>query len=323
MPETATNFPTLSMAVFALFAGLVTLISGGEFLVSGAVKAADRLGVSPLIIGLTVVAFGTSMPELFVSLNAAISHHPGIMLGNVVGSNIANIALVLAVCAIIAPLNIDFRRLRVEFYLLIGVEITLVPFGLLGHFPRWAGLLFCLSLIVYTYAIYRRQSRLRPTLPKGSETENRRPAPYPVIIAFVGGGLFLMWLGSEYFIKGAVDLARFFGISELVIGLSVAAVGTSLPELASSLSAIRRNSSDILVGNIIGSNLFNLLMVMGITGLARPFTIPQQGLSRDIPAMLVVTLALVPIALGTGAMKRRHGLGLLAAYAIYIYTLGG
>ena len=244
------NFATIWLAVIALSVGLLTLIAGGESLISGAVKIADRFGMSPLLIGLTVVAFGTSMPELFVSLNASFSHHSDIMVGNVIGSNIANIGLILAFCAALTPLAIDFQRLKIEFYLLVTAELLVIVIVLLGEFSRTAGILFTVSLIAYTVIVYCREVRTRRKLQVACcpIRREKKVASYPLIVILILTGLLLMWLGSEYFIKGAVDIARFFGLSELIIGLSIAAIGTSLPELASSISAIRRRSGDILVG---------------------------------------------------------------------------
>jgi len=315
------NFSSIWLALMALIGGLVCLIAGGESLVSGAIKIADRLGMSPLLVGLTVVAFGTSMPELFVSLKASFSNHSDIMVGNVVGSNIANIALVLAFCAVLAPLKIDFSRLKVEFYLLLGSYLVLMAIVAFGSFSRLSGLLFTVSLAAYTVAAYWREVKKANRKSVTKKPPHKKSAALPLTAVLVILGLFLMWLGSDYFIKGAVDIARFFGLPELVIGLSIAAVGTSLPELASSISAIRRRSTDILVGNIIGSNIFNLLLVMGLTGVLKPFSIPAQILHRDLPLMLASTLILLPISLRGKTIKRWHGLALLTAYATYIFIL--
>ncbi|NOX25477.1 MAG: calcium/sodium antiporter [Deltaproteobacteria bacterium] len=308
------------MAFLALTLGLAVLVAGGDLLISGAVKLAARLGMSSLLIGMTVVAFGTSMPELFVSLLASLHGHPQIMLGNIVGSNIANIGLVLALSAIIYPLSMNFKRLSRELYLLSGIYVVLLFVAYRGLFPKDLGIIFMGLLVGYTiYACWVESTR-QPGSVK-PEKSKLTPSLFYIIILCLGG-LICMWLGSEYFIKGAVDLARFFGLSELVIGLTVAAVGTSLPELASSISAIRRRNSDILVGNILGSNLFNLLMVMGCTGAITPFKLPPETLSRDLPIMTAFTLILIPIAIAKKhTITRLHGLLLLAAYAGYIHLL--
>lgn len=314
------NFSSLGVAILALTGGLAVLVAGGEMLISGAVKLAARLGMSSLLIGLTVVAFGTSMPELFVSVSAALRGHPDIMLGNIIGSNIANIGMVLAISAILYPLTVRFQRLAKEFYLLIIVSLTLIAFAYFGVFPRLLGISFICLLTAYTIFACRAETVRRSTAARSDAAT--RYTPFLYIISLCTGGLVCMWFGSEYFIKGAVDLARFLGLSELVIGLTMAAIGTSLPELASSLSAIRRREGDILVGNILGSNLFNLLMVMGSTGAILPFHLPSTALSRDLPVMTAFFLIIIPLSLSKRHKIRRwHGALLLAAYLGYIYWL--
>ncbi len=316
------NFSSLNMAFLALTLGLAVLVAGGDLLISGAVKLAARLGMSSLLIGMTVVAFGTSMPELFVSLLASLHGHPQIMLGNIIGSNIANIGLVLALSALIYPLAVNFKRLSRELYLLSGTCVVLLFIAYRGLFPRNLGIIFMSLLIGYTIYACRVESTRQASPAKAKPEQSKLTPSLFYIISLCLGGLICMWLGSEYFIKGAVDLAHFFGLSELVIGLTVAAVGTSLPELAASISAIRRRNSDILVGNILGSNLFNLLMVMGCTGALTPFKLPPDTLSRDLPIMTLFILVLIPIAIAKKhTITRLHGLLLLAAYAAYIHLL--
>ncbi len=312
------NFSSINLAVLALGSGLAMLMVGGDLLISGAVKLAARLGMSSLLIGLTVVAFGTSMPELFVSLNAALNGHPNIMLGNIIGSNIANIGLVLAISAIIYPITITFKRLAKELYILIGVSVALIGAAYWGFFPRFLGISFISLLTGYTiYACLKEASR-----PKESTDPAKSKTSLIYIISICVGGLICMWYGSKYFIRGAIDIAHFFGLSELVIGLTMAAVGTSLPEMASSISAIRRKEGDMLVGNIVGSNLFNLLMVMGCTGTIIPFAIPTTALTRDLPIMTAFSLLIVPLSLmKKHTISRIHGLLLLITYAGYIYLL--
>ena len=314
------NFSSLGVAFLALAGGLAVLIAGGDLLISGAVKLAARLGMSSLLIGLTVVAFGTSMPELFVSLTAALDGHPHIMLGNIIGSNIANIGLVLAISALIYPLVINFKRLSRVLYLLAGACAALLVSAYFGVFPRFLGIIFVFLLIGYTIFAYRAESAKNPDVPKARNGASKSSIFYIVSLCIIG--LICMWFGSKYFINGAVDIARFFGLSEFVIGLTVAAVGTSLPELASSISAIRRHNGDMLVGNIMGSNLFNLLMVMGCTGIIKPFNMPATALYRDLPIMTVFTLVILPISmLKPHTITRLHGLLLLTAYAAYIVLL--
>ena len=306
------------MATLAVICGLVMLVAGGELLVSGAVKLAERLGMSSLLIGLTVVAFGTSIPELFVSLSAVSQDHGDIMLGNVVGSNIANIGLVLGFSALLSPLIVHFKKISRELYLLVGASFAVVGIGLIGIFNRLYGIIFFGVLLLYTYQAYRIGGNNQKT-PENSG--NAKVSSYIFVVSLCVTGLVILALGSNLFIDGAVDLARFFGISDLVIGLTMAAVGTSLPELASSVSALRRNEGDLLVGNVIGSNLFNLMMVLGICATFHPFALPGQTLIRDLPVMICFSAVLIPVIFFRHGLNRLHGAVLLLAYGGYMYSL--
>jgi cation:H+ antiporter len=312
-------FSSLPLAFLAVAGGLVLLVGGGETLVGGATRLARRLGMSPLVIGLTIVAFGTSVPELFVSLTASLQGHPDIMIGNVVGSNIANVGLILGICGLVMPLTLTLKEVWIELLLVVGGSVILMLATASGHFPRVLGLAFTLTLVGYTVTTYRKHI--------GSENgaENLadmpdRPALLPALF-MVAAGLVLLGGGSNLFISGAIDVARYFGVSELVIGLTMAAVGTSLPELASSISALRRNESGLLIGNVIGSNMFNLFMVLGLTGLIRPFSLSPDLLQRDLPVMLAFTVLLIPILHRNGGTTRLHGALFLGGYLAYCYTL--
>ncbi|MDA3969809.1 MAG: calcium/sodium antiporter [Desulfobulbaceae bacterium] len=309
------TFTSLPIATIALIGGLILLVTGGEFLVAGAIALAERLGMPPLLVGLTVVAFGTSMPEFFVSISATSAGHPSIMVGNVIGSNIANIGLILAISALISPLAIHYTKLRTELWAATAASFLLLGCTFLGYVNRFGGLLFASLLILYTWYSYR----------EGQKSEEHMPCETPTsllkINLFILGGLVLLAYGSGFFIDGAVDLALHLGISELVIGLSIAAVGTSLPELASCISAIRRRKTDILVGNVIGSNLFNILMVMGVTGIIFPFKLDPSLLLRDVPIMLIFTAILIPILYFKHRVSRLTGLCLLCGYGAYMYSL--
>ncbi len=309
------TFSSLPLSALALIGGLILLVGGGEFLVSGAIHLAERMGMTPLLVGLTVVAFGTSMPEFFVSMSATNAGHPAIMVGNVIGSNIANIGLILAISALITPLAIHYSKLRLELWAATVASILLYGFTVLGYVNRFAGLLFISLLIIYTWYSYK--------VSNGSDEASPIEEPTSIlkITVFITGGLVLLASGSGYFIDGAVDLALHFGVSELVIGLSMAAVGTSLPELASCISAIRRKETDILVGNVIGSNLFNILMVMGATGLMFPFKLDSSLLYRDVPVMFLFTAILIPILYVKHELSRFVGFVLLCSYAAYMYSL--
>lgn len=313
-----TNFSTIYISLLAVAGGMAFLAMGGEFLVSGATKLAKRWGMSTLLIGLTIVAFGTSMPELFVSLMAVFQNHPDIMAGNVVGSNIANIGLILGISALIAPLPVKFTDIKTELYLVLAGSLMLLVITWHGVFLRPFGLLFIGTLIFYTVQSYRQEAaQAKINNSQGSKAD----APYPGTLGKIAVGFAMLAYGSDLFIDGAVDVALFFGVSELVIGLTLAALGTSLPELASSLAAIRHNESDLLVGNIVGSNLFNLLMVLGCASTIKPFALSPNLLTRDLPIMFAFSAILAAILLVKHGLNRLHGLLFLIAYCGYIFLL--
>lgn len=308
-----------------LLSGLLLLWGGGELLVGGAGRLARLWGMPPLLIGLTIVAFGTSLPELFVGLAAAWSGHPEIMLGNVIGSNIANIGLILALSLLLSPLCLSFRAVARELILLHLVTAILLALAFYGFFPRVWGLFFVGLLVVYTsWAYYRgngegmaaeQQASAVADLPAGGGG-----AVIKALLLVVGGLGALVW-GSELFLHGTVSIAVYLGVSELVIGLTLAAVGTSLPELATCVVAIRHRQDAMLLGNIIGSNLFNLLMVMGVTASLFPFALPKILLVRDLPVMLAFSLLLLAVIFRGKRLGRGLGVLLLSAYLLYLGLL--
>jgi cation:H+ antiporter len=317
------TYASIQLALLSLAGGLAMLSAGGELLVSGSTRLAKRLGMTPLLIGLTVVAFGTSMPEFFVGLIALLQNHPDIMTGNVIGSNIANIGLILGISALLYPLPVNFKTVSKELFLVLAASLILMLMAWYGKGDRWMGLIFVISLLLYTYFSYQAAGRQRK---RSADPDNPGPKPaimasYFTILSFIGGGLVLLAFGSDFFIKGAVDVALFLGVNELIIGLTLAAVGTSLPELASSFAALRHRQSDLLVGNIIGSNLFNLLMVLGFGAIVRPFPLPHSLLMRDLPFMFAFSAVLVPILRTGNLLNRYHGAFFLLAYGGYIWLL--
>ncbi len=316
------NYPSILLSWIALIGGLVLLTAGGEFLVSGAGKLAKRLGMSSLLIGLTVVAFGTSMPELFVGLIATFQDHPDILTGNVIGSNIANVGLILGICALITPLPVKFKSVSRELYIVLTATLVIFFVAWHGHFPRFLGFIFVASLIFYTIQAFRQRANNKTSKQNEPEGDNANElTSLPLIILLIIIGLGLLPFGSNFFIKGAVDIAQHFGVSDLVIGLTLAAVGTSLPELASCLAAIRQRQTNILVGNIIGSNLFNLLMVLGFCGILVPFPMSSNLFFRDIPIMFSLSAVLLPILAVQQGLNRVHGFILLISYIGYLYIL--
>ena len=301
--------------------GLALLYVGGEALVRGAAGLALRLGLTPLAVGLTVVAFGTSCPELAVSLSAAFEGRGDVSMGNVVGSNIANIGLILGLTALIKPINVHMQLLRFDIPLMVGVSIALVLTIYDGVLGRIEGAILTLGLVVYVIIVLRlaRQEGKAVQAEYAAELEADVPkvGHLGLQLALIAAGLVMLVFGGHLFVDGAVDLARMLKISEAVIGLTIVAVGTSLPELSASLVAAFRGHSDIAVGNVVGSNLFNILNILGLTGLLKPIEFP--GIANiDLAAMLILSLAIFP-ALRTGnRLNRFEGAILLFAYAIYL-----
>ncbi|ABA88145.1 cation transporter, putative [Syntrophotalea carbinolica DSM 2380] len=309
------------LTLIMLVAGFIILISGAELLVRGAAQLASDMGISPLVVGLTVVSFGTSAPELAVSVSSAWNGQAGLALGNVVGSNICNILLILGVSALVAPLMVSRQVVRLEVPIMIAAAVLLLLFSLNGGLERWEGLLmFTCAMIYVVWTVVRslRENREKP--PQCELPAGPRPRRLWQIVQIVAG-LAMLGLGSRWLVQGAVTIATCLGVSDLVIGLTVVAIGTSLPELATSALAALRGQRDIAVGNVVGSNIFNILVVMGLTASVAPSTIavPHQALMLDLPIMLAACLACLPIFLTGHRIARWEG-GLFFAYFI-AYTV--
>ena len=299
---------------FGLAVGLILLGLGGELLVRGAVAAARRLGVSPLLIGLTLVGFGTSTPELVTSLQAAHAGSPGIAIGNVVGSNIANILLVLGLTAAIAPIVCDRRAVRRDSIVLLAATAACVAALTTGELTRPMGLAGLGLLAAYVIWVWL-ADRNRPELLDEQATASLPRLPTAIIVAIFGIGLTIY--GADLLVGNAISLARIAGVSDTVIGLTIVAVGTSAPELVTSVIAAVRRQSEVALGNVIGSNLYNMLGILGVTALVRPISAPASIVEVDAWVMGLATIALVLLAYGQGRIGRVAGLGLLAAYAGY------
>lgn len=316
------------MSLLFLCSGLVFLVLGAEFLVRGASRTAAALGISPLIIGLTVVAYGTSMPEMAVSTIAGLTGAEDISVGNVVGSNIFNILLILGISALITPLVVSEQLIRLDVPLMVIVSIAVFLLGVDGRISRLDGMLLTASIVLYTLsliAINRRQQRtkLQEDISEDSPKGLSGWGFWLLNLAQVIGGLSLLIFGSQLLVTGAVSIARHFGISELVIGLTIVAAGTSLPELATSVVASMRGERDIAVGNIVGSNIFNLLAVLGVSAAvsAQGIGVSQSALSFDFPVMLAVSVLCLPIFFTGSKIDRREGFVFLALYLAYLWYL--
>jgi cation:H+ antiporter len=311
----------VSFAFLAL--GFVLLYGGGEALVRGASSLALRIGMSPFIVGMTVVASATSAPELAVSLQAALAGVDDVAIGNVVGSNIANIGLILAICAMIRPADIHSRMLRLDLPWLIFISVLLLAFLNDGHISRPAGLvfLFGLGLFLYWNIQIARREHLEERIQLELEQTVRPVRSHGALdVLLIGAGLVALVLGGAAFVRGGVSLAEALGVSPAVIALTVIAVGTSLPELATSIVAALKGDADIAVGNVVGSNFFNILAVLGITAVIRPL---ERGAITmvDLTVMLMFALVLVPLIMLRQRIGRPEGLSLLIGYVAYIAWL--
>lgn len=305
------------MIAIYLIIGVVLLILGAELLVRGASGLAFSLGISKLIVGLTVVAFGTSAPELFVSTVAAVKGESDISLGNVVGSNIGNILVILGLSALLAPIAVRRPILSFDLPVMIAVSILCLVFSLDGTISRVEGFLFLLGLVLYIRQLVVREGKNA----EAAEPESGRVPTRFMLGTFAAAGLILLVLGSSAFVRGATELARAVGASELVIGLTIVALGTSLPELATSALGAMRGQADIAVGNVVGSNILNILGVLGLSALLHPITVPAAAISFDIPIMVIVSLACIPIFHTGIKISRREGALLLSYYLVYAFYL--
>jgi len=300
------------ISVFYLIIGGAFLFFGADWLVKSAIFFANRLKLSSFVIGLTVVAFGTSLPELVISLKAVLSNSSSIAIGNVVGSNIANVGLVLGSTSLIFPMTMYFHRIKRDLYIYIFVCLVFVIFLYDGVISRVEGAALFIGLIIYTWSCIklRRESDTETVKLIGKTSK----AIFLFILGIIG-----LYAGAELFVKGAIDLARILGVSEVAIGMSVVALGTSLPELFTCFVASFRKEHAISVGNIIGSNLFNILSVIGIVGLVKPIISPSEILTFEIPIMIAFGLVIIPLGLVKQPISRIYSFILVLAYFIFIY----
>lgn len=309
------------MHLLEIALGLLGLIAGGELLVRGAVAAANRFGVSPLLIGLTLVGFGTSSPELVTSLEAALAGSPGIAIGNVVGSNIANILLILGLAAAVAPIAVAPKAFRRDGTVLALVSIAAVAVLAGGEIGRLTGLAAVALLAVYVIATYVSERRHHTAAAAVYEAEAESlPVPrlgLAAALGLVAGGLVLTVIAARFLVSGAVTLATALEVPDTVIGLTIVAVGTSMPELVTSILAARRGHSDVALGNIVGSNIFNLLGILGVTAMVQPLAVPASILALDAWVMLAATAVLLAVAISGWRISRREGSAMIVAYAAY------
>ena len=302
--------------ILLVMGGLALLVLGGDLLVKGAVNLALRLGITPLVVGLTVVAFGTSAPELLVSLSAALGGSSGIALGNVVGSNIANVLVILGFTALVSVITTKGHDLRESWAMMMGASVLLIGLAVTGRIGMWGGIALLLALV----AVLWRQ--LSTGGVDEDEIEGAEPGARGFRIAlWLGGGLIALPLGANLLVNGATQIAQEFGISDTVIGLTLVAIGTSLPELAASVAAALKGRADMALGNVVGSNIFNILAILGITSIVTPLPIPPEMLRLDLWVMLGTSALLAPFLFKGIALTRPVGAALLAGYAAYVWVL--
>lgn len=313
------------MTLVYLAAGLILLVAGGELLVRGAVQLAQKFRISPLLIGLTLVGFGTSTPELVTSLQAAFAGSPGIAVGNVVGSNTANILLILGASAIIFPVIVAHETFRRDGLVLALSTLMCLGAVLIGRLEVWFGIVFVAGLAGYIWYAFRQERGTIAAADIAAGTAAlRKASPGAILldVVFVIAGLVLTILGARFLVTGAIDLARMANISETVIGLTIVAVGTSLPEFITSVMAAVRKHSDIAFGNIVGSNIYNVLGILGVTAIVKPIDVPPQIASFDIWVMIGATLLLFAVAMTGWRISRAEGGLMLGAYVAYTVWLG-
>ena len=314
--------PELLLIAIYIIGGLILLYFGANWLVQGAITLSLHLGLSPLIVGLTVVALGTSLPEALVSVQAAIGHQGGIAIGNVVGSNILNIALILGLSAFFNPLKVDSHLVKADIPLLAGATFMLVVLLEDFHISRMEGAFLLLCIVGYVAGNIMTVKRTPPEENKieGVEVPEDHSKNLWRDLSFLFIGLIALAFGSNFLVTGAVDLARIWGLSEALIGLTIVSIGTGTPEMATALMAAYRKRSDLAIGNAVGSNLFNIMFVLGIAALVAP--LDGKGISSiDLYVMLGVTFLLLPTVWTGRILDRKEGFLFLAIYVGYLYHL--
>ena len=311
------------VAFFQLLGGLVLLVYAGDALIRGSVSMARRLNVSPLIIGLTIVAFGTSVPELVVGIDAVLTKVPTLALGNVVGSNIANIWLVIGLPAVVAPMLCPAHRLSHNMIAMLLATVGFIAMAFTGEFTAIKGmvLLAGLLMILFFFARKDKKSASYQEILGKMKGVSEKPDSFRISALIILGGLVGLGIGAHFFVAGAVDFARMMGVTEAVIGLTLVAFGTSIPELVTALAAAMRRHCDVAIGNVIGSNIFNLLGIIGISSMFGTIPVPPGFLNFDLWVMLFASLTFVPICLYRKNISRNVGLLFCLAYITYIVFL--
>ena len=316
----------------SILGGLIVLVIGADLLVRGAVRIAEGAGVSPLLVGLTIVGFGTSTPELVTSVQGALSGSPGIAVGNIVGSNIFNIAVILGIAAMLTPLAVAETALRRDAVLVIATAALFAAVGWLWTLERVTGAVFLVLLAAYLIYAFRTERQAAGTTAAGEKeaalvgadpgtSPGRAKKGWAIPALLVALGLAMLVGGGRYFVTGSIDLARILGVSEAVIGLSIGAAGTSMPELATSMLAAFRRQADVALGNVLGSNIYNILGIGGVTAIIAPTEMPAQIVSFDNLVMIGLSVVLIALLYTGRRVSRAEGAALFAAYGVYVWWL--
>ncbi len=310
-----TTIELLILATGAMLTGLYLLIRGGEWTVDSSVYIARKMGIPAEFIGFTIIAFGTSLPELIVSINANLSGFAGLSIGNVVGSNIANILLIFGVSLLVAPLVFQTKSVRRDLIAMLGATGLLIAANEGGVIERWHGLAMFGLLVSYVIFKFRKNKDDTQKVNQEESVTFSHPAFGWLVLM---GGLGAVSLGSEFLVRGAVNIAHVFGMPEAIIGLTIVAFGTSLPELSVAIQSMRQGENDILVGNVVGSNVFNILSILGLTAVTKPLIIDSTIMSTDIWFMATISVILVATAMLFNKLGRLSGVAMLAVYFGYI-----
>ncbi len=310
------------LTVGILLFGLIILIMGGEFLVRGSTSIALKAKISPLVVGLTIVAFGTSAPELLISVKAALAGSPDMTMGNVVGSNICNLALVLGLTAVISPIHVNSDSIKIDWPVAMGSSLLLYfLLRVISPSLTWIqGLLFILLLVAYTFFIIRKSRKETKAQMTDVDIPAASNSPVKDILYILVGCLGL-YFGADWFVGAARSLAFDLGVSERVIGITVLALGTSLPELVTAVVASVKGETDLAVGNLIGSNIFNILSILGITSMITRIDVSSEIINYDLIAMIIITMIVLPLMLYKRKMGKLSGVLLLLVYVYYTYSV--
>lgn len=320
---------SLILPFVLLFIGLILLVWSSDLFIDGAASVAKHMSISPLIIGVVVLGFGTSAPEIVVAILASLDNSPGLAIGNVIGSNIANIALVLGATAIISPIIVKSSLLKREFPIVLGITILGLVLMLDNELGTIDGIILLSLLIIVMVWMIRANKQAEGTNdPIVAETQQELDShpeiSYKKSILLLIVGLVILVLSAKLMVWGAVDIAKFFGVSDMIIGLTIVAIGTSLPELAAAITAAKKGEADLMIGNLLGSNLFNLLAVLAMPALLAPSLIGKDTLTIDYPIMLILTLAMLIVALpikGKSVIGRKIGILFILSFVAYLVSL--